>query len=710
MKKFLTFKQALFSIAVLCALYQSAGATTCPNAINVPTIPVSNQALVCGAGNDLNGTSVPATCGGASNSYKGGNEALYTYTATTTGNHDISISGVDWTSIFVYAGCPTSGGTCVGSIGSAATSKSLTVSLTSGIQYFIWFDTWPSPISPCPGTFSINLSPAGPANDDCSGALSLTVGSSCSPVNGTTVSATQSIAPILCGFTATTALDVWYKFTATAAALNVTVVGGTDFDAVIDVRSGACNGTNIGCADATINAATEVAALTGLTIGNVYYVRVYDYTGTGTFTICVASPPPAPANDLCANAIAIPCGGSVNGTTVAATVDAGTVCGAFPPFGTSPGVWYTFTGTGYSTTLSLCSGAEEFDSYISVYTGSCGAFTCVAGDDDGCGSFADRSEVTFNAANGTVYYVLIRGYSSSDVETFTLTSQTTCLACNPVDPAVVSNLTSTGATLTWAPGAESYGYTNGAGLLGCPSNATVTNTSSSSVNLTGLTPGTDYTFCVRINTCTGGNAPSGWSSVRFTTPGGSCETPGALLVTNRTSTGATITWAAVAGATSYKWSRGTSSSCPNGTETTTATNTVTLTGLTPGRIYYFCVRSDCGGTLSSFRSVRFSTLAAPGARPESSFGDDLIDFSVYPNPANEDINLALNNFSAGENVNVQIINQLGQTMVSHRFISASEHVETIKVDQLPDGIYIMSVQSEGQEQKFKKFVKGTLRP
>jgi len=37
-------------------------------------------------------------------------------------------------------------------------------------------------------------------------------------------------------------------------------------------------------------------------------------------------------------------------------------------------------------------------------------------------------------------------------------------------------------------------------------------------------------------------------------------------------------------------------------------------------------------------------------------------------------------------------------------------VETIRVDQLPDGIYIMSVQTEGVEQKFKKFVKGTLRP
>ncbi|MGV3459402.1 MAG: fibronectin type III domain-containing protein [Flavobacterium sp.] len=138
-----------------------AAVTTCANAnVILPSaLPITSQALVCGTTNDLSATSVPATCGGASNSYKGGNEALYTLTPTQTASYTISISGQTWTAIFVYAGCPTSGGTCVGSVGSSASSKNISVTLTAGTQYYIWFDTWPTPNSPCAGTFSITAPP-----------------------------------------------------------------------------------------------------------------------------------------------------------------------------------------------------------------------------------------------------------------------------------------------------------------------------------------------------------------------------------------------------------------------------------------------------------------------------------------------------------------------------------------------------------------------
>ena len=146
--------------AVMDDITLTQAADPCAAAINIPSVPVTNQSLVCtGAATpgNLNATNVPTACGDASNSYKGGQEALYTFTPSVSGDYRISIDGQTWTSIFVYSGsCPASGGTCVGSIGSSTTTKELIVSLTAGTLYYIWFDTYPAPDSPCPGTFSLS--------------------------------------------------------------------------------------------------------------------------------------------------------------------------------------------------------------------------------------------------------------------------------------------------------------------------------------------------------------------------------------------------------------------------------------------------------------------------------------------------------------------------------------------------------------------------
>ncbi len=135
-----------------------------------------------------------------------------------------------------------------------------------------------------------------------------------------------------------------------------------------------------------------------------------------------------PANDLCANAIAITCGQTVSGTTVAATFDAAGTC---TTSNTAPGVWYTITGTGAGITLSTCA-ATGYDTKLSVYTGACGAFTCVAGNDDDftCSFSTLRSRVTFNSVAGTTYRILVHGFSSN-TGAFQLTA--TCAAPPPAN-------------------------------------------------------------------------------------------------------------------------------------------------------------------------------------------------------------------------------------------------------------------------------------
>ncbi|MBL0100318.1 MAG: hypothetical protein IPP49_09935 [Saprospiraceae bacterium] len=122
---------------------------------------------------------------------------------------------------------------------------------------------------------------------------------------------------------------------------------------------------------------------------------------------CFTTLPLPPPNDLCTAATPISCtSGTVMGTTVAATGETIADCG--PTSNTSPSVWYSFVGDGQNITLSTCSTnpAVTFDSKLAVYTGSCGSFTCVTGNDDtdvaACTQpNAFESQVSFPSVAGT---------------------------------------------------------------------------------------------------------------------------------------------------------------------------------------------------------------------------------------------------------------------------------------------------------------------
>ncbi|MDD2636496.1 MAG: GEVED domain-containing protein, partial [Bacteroidales bacterium] len=133
-----------------------------------------------------------------------------------------------------------------------------------------------------------------PANDDCSGAISLSVfGSTCEGVtNGNVLGATDSGTTECVG---TANNDVWYKFVATSANFHdIKVVCSEDFDAVVDLRKGpSCPGTNIACSDNSGRGGIEIISANNLIAGDTYYIRVYDYysslPSTTDFTICITT-------------------------------------------------------------------------------------------------------------------------------------------------------------------------------------------------------------------------------------------------------------------------------------------------------------------------------------------------------------------------------------------------------------------------------------
>jgi len=110
--------------------------------------------------------------------------------------------------------------------------------------------------------------------------------------------------------------------------------------------------------------------------------------------------------DLCAGAPVLACGAVVSGNTAAFTADLAPFCGTGD--GTGGGVWYRFLGTGSSVTASLC--GSGYDTRLRVYTGTCAVLACTVGNDDFCGL---QSQVTWVAALGTTYYLLVHGFGAA---------------------------------------------------------------------------------------------------------------------------------------------------------------------------------------------------------------------------------------------------------------------------------------------------------
>ena len=245
-------------------------------------------------------------------------------------------------------------------------------------------------------------------SDDCSSATPLTVSANCTvPVNGTTTGATASI---FSGCVGNADDDVWYQFTATATSHVITVVPSSGMDPVVQLFSGTCSTlTTLNCQDVGVSGQTETIYSTGLTIGNVYLIRVYEYgvgAGSGNFTICVSNPPPPPANDICGGAIALP----VNTSCI---TTAGTTIGATQSYpgcvGTADDdVWYKFVATNTTATITVAP-SSTMDAVVQLYSGTCGSLNPIKCMDNGLININEViSEI--GLVVGTTYYVRVYDY------------------------------------------------------------------------------------------------------------------------------------------------------------------------------------------------------------------------------------------------------------------------------------------------------------
>ncbi|WP_347216966.1 T9SS type A sorting domain-containing protein, partial [Chryseobacterium sp.] len=176
-------------------------------------------------------------------------------------------------------------------------------------------------------------------------------------------------------------------------------------------------GTTAGGSDimnnVNIGNVTSYTVTAPLTLGTKYYYKVNTDTSTGcterNFTV---NANPAPANDNCSGALQVASfpyaysqtdgAGATNGTGFITTCTT-----------TNDGMWFKFTGNGGEITVSAKS-TTAWDHRVSVYSGSCGAFTCVGTTDEKASTLGNIETLTFNSVAGTVYYVNVGQFSTTD--------------------------------------------------------------------------------------------------------------------------------------------------------------------------------------------------------------------------------------------------------------------------------------------------------
>lgn len=272
------------------------------------------------------------------------------------------------------------------------------------------------------------------SNDLCANATPIANGQT---LSGTTVGAGADNVGF-CG-TSNSAPGVWYTITGNGQLLTLSTCNQASYDTKISVFSGSCGSlVCVGGNDDGVGCSNFSSELTISSVPNtVYYVLVHGFlSSTGTFDLTATFTGP-PVNDDCSNATSIACGQAMSGSTDNATLDNASSCSFVS--NTAPGVWYEFTGTGQPVIASLCSGTN-YDSKLSVYTGSCASLTCVDGNDDACGL---QSEVLFNSISGQSYYILVHGFGSA---TGSYSLDITCVTPPPNDNACDAIAAGIGAT------------------------------------------------------------------------------------------------------------------------------------------------------------------------------------------------------------------------------------------------------------------------
>ncbi len=362
--------------------------------------------------------SMPAdACGGVTST--NGYDVWFSFVAVTANPYIRVVGSSSFDPvIFLLDGCGGSILDCGDNTASGGAELITSTGLTPGNTYYIRVYDYGSAL-PITTTFDICVTgaPAPPANDECGDAIVLTESATCTSTAGDLTGATESMAPDACnGFTSSAGEDVWYSFDAVTANPYISVTASPLMDAVVFLFDG-CGGTLLSCSDLFGEGGTETIKASGLTIGQTYYIRVYNYGGTvstdATFDICVFTAPAAPANDDCANAMALtedatcnPTAADATGATESMPAD---ICSAATISPVGEDVWFSFLATTANPIITT-TGIGDFDPVVFLLDACVGSvLACADNTFNGGTEVIQSSGLTI----GNTYYIRVYSWGGT---------------------------------------------------------------------------------------------------------------------------------------------------------------------------------------------------------------------------------------------------------------------------------------------------------
>ena len=207
--------------------------------------------------------------------------------------------------------------------------------------------------------------------------------------------------------------------------MNITTCSSyTDFDTRLAIVAGT-DCTNVDCIDENdddycdITTGYEASTITFLPTLSEYYVVVASYDDDIDFLfgynyILTISQSTLTENTPCINAYPLHIGvtGNPEGSTAFGSTLSSAVCSN--EYGNA--IWYEVSASSYTNVqFTTCNSVTNFDTMLSVYSGSCEALSCLTyNDDDGsCSNSSTLSTVQVSLSANEVVYLVISGYNGA---------------------------------------------------------------------------------------------------------------------------------------------------------------------------------------------------------------------------------------------------------------------------------------------------------